>query len=159
MVQDTLVKLGCRKELKKPRALHSGKESRVFWDVEQMYRVTPYKSRIAFMQDWFDRIVATGAQFYRGIPTGGMLIENDLQVYSNPHTLLGNVDREVGGKGRDVVILDDVMTTGMSVVGEMVMLSGKGFDVVAIAVLVNRSRKDSINSIPIISGFHADPVD
>ena len=59
-------------------------------------------------------------------------------------------------KGAKVIIVEDVITTGKSSFETVDVIRSCGAEVVALASIVNRSNKDEINGLPIISASKID---
>lgn len=59
-------------------------------------------------------------------------------------------------KGMKVIIVEDVITTGKSSFETVDVIKGCGAEVVALTSIVNRSNKDEINNLPIISATKID---
>ena len=59
-------------------------------------------------------------------------------------------------KGTKVIIVEDVITTGKSSFETVDVIRSCGAEVVALASIVNRSNKDEINGLPIISASKID---
>lgn len=59
-------------------------------------------------------------------------------------------------KGMKVIIVEDVITTGKSSFETVDVIKGCGADVLALTSIVNRSNKDEINNLPIISATKID---
>jgi len=153
-MQEKLDKLGLR--IEGDFTLHSGAKTNVKWDIEKLFDVSiPDYERLFYLRPWHREIL----KFIRsrdilivGIPTGGYFLAQDFAThykfrYAHPKYHLENT------KKWNALIVDDVLTTGTTV--------REYFDkvhVLAVAVLVNRSKLTRINNRPIISGFFADEV-
>lgn len=59
-------------------------------------------------------------------------------------------------KGMKVIIVEDVITTGKSSFETVDVIKGCGAEVLALTSIVNRSNKDEINNLPIISATKID---
>lgn len=59
-------------------------------------------------------------------------------------------------KGMKVIIVEDVITTGKSSFETVDVIKGCGAEVLALTSIVNRSNKDEINNLPIISATQID---
>lgn len=138
--------------LKGEFTLKSGAKSGVKWDIEKMFQY-PQWVRIEAIRPWIWAIGLFCPNNLIGIRTGGYQLALDIGSVSALNIYVTDRYTTTVGHNRRVVIVDDVMTTGRTVRGYLL-----GSDVVAIAVLVNRSGLDEINGIPIVTGIFADKV-
>ncbi len=185
-MRQKLEELGLREEYDEPRTLSSGLKSRVFWDVERLYKQKGHNGcgfwkRLETLAPWIVQIEECQPKSVMGIPTGGKLLATDVtwrlnvtnlkcpslrwqHVSQSPSWSFLNEHIRALRKRYPCVLIDDVLTTGGTVSHLLRRFSkewnGRVYSpFVAIAVLVNRSGLDEIEGIPVISGVKADPVE
>ncbi|MBA7708945.1 hypothetical protein ES703_117850 [subsurface metagenome] len=149
-MREQLERMGLR--LEGDFTLKSGAQSNIKWDIEKMFQYPGYSRwvRIETLRPWIWEIGLYCPNNLIGIRSGGFLLASDVGEALGIHV----TDRRFHaiGHSRRVVVVDDVITTGRTI---QLYLTG---EVVAIAVLVNRSGLSEINGIPIVSGIYADRV-
>lgn len=148
-MEEKLIKMGLR--LEGEFTLKSGVISHVKWDIERMFEY-PQWVRVEAMRPWIYEIGLYRPNNLVGVPTGGWMLALDIGAKSSLDVYVTDKYTNTVGLNRRVIVVDDVMTTGHTVSRYL------GPDVVAIAVLVNRSGLDEINGIPIVTGIFADKV-
>lgn len=148
-MEEKLIKMGLR--LEGEFTLKSGVISHVKWDIERMFEY-PQWVRVEAMRPWIYEIGLYRPNNLVGVSTGGWMLALDVGAKSSLDVYVTDKYTNTVGLNRRVIVVDDVMTTGRTVRGYL------GSDVVAIAVLVNRSGLDEINGIPIVTGIFADKV-
>ena len=149
---DELVALGLRRE--GDFTLRSGAKSNVFWDIEKLFNY-PEWVRIEAIREFVWKIGLLRPGRLVGIRKGGLLLAHDIGKCLN--VTVYNQDgyvEELRKVGDRVVIIDDVLTTGDTVTKCL----KKFKNVIAVAILINRSGKNEMNDVPIISGLHVDFV-
>lgn len=150
LLEEQLQRMGLR--LKGDFTLKSGAISSVKWDIEKMFQYPGYSRwvRIETLRPWIWEIGLYCPNNLIGIRSGGFLLACDvgraLGIYP-----CDRVTTTIG-HNRRIVVIDDVITTGKTIRGYL------SDEVVAIAVLVNRSGLSEINGIPIVTGVFADRV-
>ena len=147
-----LITLGLREE--GDFTLHSGAKSDVFWDIEKLFRY-PEWMRIEAIKEFIWKVGLLSPGKLVGIRRGGLLLAHDVGKCLNLTVL--NQDgcvEELRKVGDGVIIIDDVLTTG----GTVSKCLKKFNNVVAVAVLINRSVKSEIGGVPIITGEYADNI-
>ena len=153
---DKLLSLGLRKEGN--FTLHSGAKSNIFWDIEKLFNC-PYWMRVEAIREFVWQIGLMHPGRLVGIRKGGLLLAHDIGKCLNLYVLNEDGYVEAGSEagrkyGDRTAIIDDVLTTG----GAIAKCLNKFSNVVAVAVLVNRSGRDEIEGTPIISGLKGDFV-
>ena len=147
-LEEQLKRMGLRLE-GRDFILHSDVHSPVFWDIERMFQY-PQWVRIETLRPWIWEIGLYRPNNLIGIRSGGFLLAHDVGEALGVH--VSDKRGHALGLNRRVVVVDDVITTGRTI---QLYLSD---EVVAIAVLVNRSGLSEINGIPIVTGIYADRV-
>ena len=153
-MQERLEKLGLRVE--GDFTLHSGAKASVKWDIEKLHSDYALHERLFYLRPWHREIL----KFIRGrdilivgVPTGGYYLAMDFAEHYKLRYAHPKYHLNESSKKWNAIVIDDVLTTGTTV--------KEYFDkvhVLAVAVLVNRSKLTKINNKPIISGFFADEV-
>ena len=95
---------------------------------------------------------------------GGVIISYELARALGTHAIFTErVDNEMTlrrgfdiKEGSKVIIVEDVITTGKSSFETVDVIKSYGAEVVALTSIVNRSGKDEINGIPLISATKID---
>ena len=90
---------------------------------------------------------------------GGVIISYEVARVLGVHAIFTErVDNEMTlrrgfeiKEGTKVIIVEDVITTGKSSFETVDVIRGYGAEVVALTSIVNRSGKDEINGVPVIS--------
>lgn len=147
LLEERLERMGLR--LKGDFTLKSGATSSTKWDIERMIQY-PKWVRIETLRPWIWEIGLHCPNNLVGIMSGGFLLAGDVGYALGIH--VSDTCSNTIGYTRRVVVIDDVITTGRTVSLYLTK------EVVAIAVLVNRSGLSEINGIPIVSGIYADRV-
>lgn len=153
---DKLVTLGLRKEGE--FTLHSGAKSNVFWNIEELYNY-PEWVRVEAIKEFIWKIGVVRPGRLIGIRTGGLLLAHDigkqLDIYVFNQDGYVEGGNEVGRRlDNKVIIIDDVLTTG----GTATKCLERFDNVIAVAVLINRSNRDKLSGTPIITGLYADCI-
>ena len=146
-MREQLERMGLR--LKGDFTLKSGATSSIKWDIEKMFQY-PRWVRIQTLKSWIWEIGLYRPNNLIGIRSGGFLLACDVGHALDIHVC----DRYTAtvGLNRRAVVIDDVITTGRTIRGYL------SEEVVAIAVLVNRSGLSELNGVPIVTGTFADRV-
>lgn len=149
-LEEQLKRMGLR--LEGDFTLKSGAQSNIKWDIEKMFRYPGYSRwvRIEALKSWIWEIGLYQPNNLIGIRSGGFLLALDVGEALDIH--VSDRYTTTVGHNRRVVVIDDVITTGETIQGYL------SKEVVAIAVLVNRSGLSEINGIPIVTGIYADRV-
>ncbi len=149
-LEEQLKRMGLR--LEGDFTLKSGAVSSVKWDIEKMFQYPGYSRwvRIETLRSWIWEIGLYCPNNLIGIRSGGFLLACDVGEALGIH--VSDRRGRALGLNRRVVVVDDVITTGRTI---QLYLSE---EVVAIAVLVNRSGLREIDGIPIVTGIYADRV-
>lgn len=150
-----LVQLGLRRELMEPITLSSGKQSKVFWDVRQLYNC-PLPQRLVVLAPLIKRLKVWNPDHFSGIPTAGFYLASDFSkgIWGEDDFIGPALLR---AKTR-ILLVDDVLTTGRTIELALDGWAKKVARPLGIVILVNRSPLTKIQGIPIISGIYADPV-
>ncbi|MDO5047274.1 MAG: orotate phosphoribosyltransferase [Anaerococcus sp.] len=99
-----------------------------------------------------------------GPAMGGVIISYELaRVLGTPAIFTERVDGEMAlrrgfeiKEGMKVIIVEDVITTGKSSFESVDIVKAYGGEVLALTSIINRSGKDEINGLPIISASKLD---
>ncbi len=135
--------------------LSSGRHSDVYFEkfrvLEQPTLLSEVCSEIA------SRFADSGAEIVAGPTTGGILIAFEVARQMGLRALY--IEREEGKRvlrrgariapGARVLVVDDVLTTGLSVREVLEVLQGAGADVVGVGVLVDRSECPQDFGVPL----------
>lgn len=148
-MEEKLIKMGLR--LEGEFTLKSGVLSHIKWDIERMFQY-PQWVRIEAMRSWIYKIGLYCPNNLVGVHTGGWMLARDIGAKSCLDTYITDRYTTTVGQNRRIVVVDDVITTGNTIRGYL------GPDVVAVAVLVNRSGLSDLNGIPIVTGIFVDRV-
>lgn len=156
-----LTSLGLRKEGE--FTLHSGAKSKIFWDIENLFRY-PYWVRIKAIEEFIWQIGLAKPRFIAGIRKGGLLLAEDIGECLDTYILnqegYVHINRNPRGRGSGSILLDDVLTTGGTI--REILARGinlEGSEITHIAVLINRSGETEIDGIPIIIGAITDRLE
>lgn len=130
------------KEYKDPQTLHSGQTSHLVIDV--IWMLTDPRLRKNIIQEMSAKISPVNTVTIVGIETGGAILASLVAeqknmmygVYRKDGTLI--MPKDTVDK-KDVIIIDDVKTTGKSLEEARQALEDKGFHVTAIYTAVDRS--------------------
>lgn len=160
-LMESLIELGLREEYDEPQTLHSGGESRVFWNIQKLYRYSEWM-RLEVLREWIWAIGLLDLDSAIGIRRGGLKLAEDVGKaldimvfneggYVEAYRPTGKLIPDQKG-----ILIDDVLTTGSTI--KQTLGNPHLPQVTHIAVLVNRSGMAELEGIPIISGISTDEV-
>lgn len=144
--------------------LSSGKHSDRYIQCAKLIENPEYCEQVAKIIAQKLKEADLGVDLCVGPAMGGVIISYELARALGTHAIFTErVDNEMTlrrgfdiKEGSKVIIVEDVITTGKSSFETVDVIKSYGAEVVALTSIVNRSGKDEINGIPLISATKID---
>lgn len=144
--------------------LSSGKHSDRYIQCAKLIENPEYCEQVAKIIAQKLKEADLGVDLCVGPAMGGVIISYELARALGTHAIFTErVDNEMTlrrgfeiTEGARVIVVEDVITTGKSSFETVDVIRSYGAEVVALASIVNRSNKDEINGLPIISASKID---
>jgi orotate phosphoribosyltransferase len=137
--------------------LASGLHSPVYWEKFQVLQYPNYTESLC-------RMIAThfqkqGVQVVAGPTTGGIILAYEVARQLGVRGIFAEKEGDIRAfrrgfsinSGERVLIVDDILTTGSSIVEVMAAVTGQGGIVIGIGVLVDRSEQGIEFGVPLFS--------